>query len=118
MNRRELFQAGAAGLALGLSPFPLGWTARADAPRRRILMCTRSAGFEHSVVKRGKGNTLSLAERVITELAKKHNFEVTCTKDGREFLPETLGKYDAFLFETTEDLTKEGGDKQPPMPPE
>src|SRR5262249_13311125 len=44
--------------------------------------------------------------------------EVTCTKDGREFLPETIAKYDAFLFETTMDLTKEGGDHNPPMPPE
>src|SRR5437868_2397054 len=118
MNRRQLLETGAAGLALGLSPFPLGWTARADAPKKRVLMFTRSQGFEHSVVKRGKGDTLSLAERVVTDLAKKHGFEVNCTKDGREFLPETLAKYDAFLFETTMDLTQEGGDKQPPMPPE
>jgi type 1 glutamine amidotransferase len=118
MNRRELLKAGAAGLALGLSPFPFGWTARADSPKKRLLMCTRSAGFEHSVVKRGKDNSPSLAERIVTDLAKKHNFEVHCTKDGREFLPETLGKYDAFFFETTEDLTGEGGDRQPPMPPE
>jgi type 1 glutamine amidotransferase len=116
MNRRELLKAGAAGLAL--SSFQLGWTARADTSKKRVLMFTRSQGFEHSVIKRGKGDTLSLAERIVTDLAKKHGFEVTCTKDGREFLPETLGKYDAFLFETTGDLTREGGDKQPPMPPE
>jgi type 1 glutamine amidotransferase len=118
MNRRDMLKSGAAALAVGLSGFPFGWVARAEAPRRRILMMTRSAGYEHDVVKRGKENELSLAERIVTELGKKHNFDVTCTKDGREFLPETVGKYDAFLFETTEDLTKEGGDKQPPMPPE
>jgi type 1 glutamine amidotransferase len=117
MNRRDMLKTGAAALA-GLSAFPFGWTARADAPRRRILMMTRSQGYEHSVVKRGKENELSLAERIVTDLGKKHNIEVTCTKDGREFLPETIGKYDGFLFETTGDLTKEGGDKQPPMPPE
>ncbi|HLJ93562.1 MAG TPA: ThuA domain-containing protein [Gemmataceae bacterium] len=81
-------------------------------------MFTRSQGFEHSVVKRGKNNELSLAERIVKDLGAKHGFEVTCTKDGREFLPESIAKYDGFLFETTGDLTKEGGDKQPPMPVE
>src|SRR5690242_8921501 len=119
INRREmLVRSGAAAVTLGLSHFPLGWTARADGGTQRVLMFTRSQGFEHPVVKRGKNNELSLAERIVTDLSKKHNFEVTCTKDGREFLPETIAKYDAFLFETTGDLTKEGGDKQPPMPAE
>jgi uncharacterized protein len=119
MNRREmLVRGGAAAATLGLAHFPLGWIARADAGKQHVLMFTRSQGFEHPVVKRGKNNELSLAERIVTDLAKKHGFEVTCTKDGREFLPETIGKYDAFLFETTMDLTKEGGDNNPPMPPE
>src|SRR5438105_9965345 len=119
MNRREmLVRTGAAAFTLGLAQFPLGWTAGADAPKRRILMFTRSQGFEHSVVKRGKNNELSLAETIVKDLGDKHGFEVTCTKDGREFLPETIAKYDGFLFETTGDLTKEGGDRQPPMPVE
>jgi len=119
MNRREmLLRTGAAAATVGLAQFPFGWMARADGSQKRVLMMTRSQGYEHSVIKRGKKGELSLAERIVTELGKKHGFEVNCTKDGREFLPETLGKYDAFLFETTMDLTKEGGDKQPPMPPE
>jgi type 1 glutamine amidotransferase len=81
-------------------------------------MCTRSQGFEHSVVKHNASNELAFAEQIVTDLGKKHGFEVTCTKDGREFLPENIARFDAFLFETTGDLTKEGGDKQPPMPPE
>src|SRR5438128_11391311 len=114
MNRRELLaRTGAATMALGLGHFPLGWTARADTPKRRILMYTRSQGFEHSVVKRGKNNELSLAERIVKELGEKKGFEVTCSKDGREFLPETIAKYDAFIFETTGDRTKEGSDGQP-----
>src|SRR5262249_3298343 len=96
----------------------LGWTAAADAPRRRILMFTRSQGYEHDVIKRKHGAALSLAEGIVTDLGKRHHFEVTCTKDGRVFLPTELGQYDAFLFETTGDLTKEGGHNQPPMPPE
>jgi type 1 glutamine amidotransferase len=114
MNRRDLLKTGAAA-AVGLSGFPFGWVAGAEAPKRRILMMTRSQGFEHSVIKHGKDGEKSLAERIVTELGKKHNFEVTCTKDGKEFDPDNIAKYDAFLFETTGDLTKEGGDKQPPM---
>jgi len=118
MNRRELLlTAGASAFTLGLSSFPRGWSARADSPRRNILVFTRSQGFEHSVVKRTK-KPLSLVEEVMTDLGKKHGFDVKCTKDGREFLPENLAKYDGFFFETTGDLTREGGDNNPPMPPE
>jgi type 1 glutamine amidotransferase len=104
--------------ALALSGFPFGWTAAADKAKKRLLMFTRSAGFEHSCIKRGKNNELSMAEKIVSDLAEKHGFEVECTKDGRVFLPATISKWDAFLFETTEDLTKEGGDKNPPMPVE
>src|SRR5262249_46169755 len=108
MNRRDMLRrSGAAALALGLSSFPTGWTAAADAPRRRILRDTRSEGFEHPVVKRGKDGELSLAENIITELGKKHGFEVKCEKDGRVFVNDDLSKYDAFLFETQGDLGKE-----------
>ncbi len=116
MNRRDLLKT---ATAFGLSAFPFGWTAAADAPRRRVLVYTRSQAFEHPVVRRGKGGELSLAERIVTGLGQKHGFEVHCTKDGREFLPETLSKFDAFLFETTGDLTNEKGtDSYPPMLPE
>jgi type 1 glutamine amidotransferase len=118
MNRRDLLKTGIASLAFGASPFPFGWTARAGGAKKHILMYTRSQTFEHSCIKRGKNNALSMAENIVIDMGKKHGFDVTCTKDGREFLPETLAKYDAFLFETTGDLTKEGGDKNPPMPPE
>jgi type 1 glutamine amidotransferase len=119
MNRRELLiKTGATAAALGVIPFPFGWTAHRTRKSQHILMFTRSQGYEHSVIKRGKNNELSLAENIVLELGRQHGFEVTCSKDGREFLPETISKYDAFLFETTEDLTKEGGDGNPPMPPE
>ena len=54
MNRRDLLRHGsvAAG-ALGLSALPLQWTAAAEpTSRKKVLMFTRSQGFEHSVVKR------------------------------------------------------------------
>jgi uncharacterized protein len=119
MNRREMLKWSAAAAAtLGVSRLPLGWAASADAPKRRILMYTKSEGYQHDVVRRGKNDARSLAEEIVTDLGAKHGFDVTCTKDGRVFLPENLAKYDGFLFETQGDLTKLGVDKQPPMLPE
>jgi type 1 glutamine amidotransferase len=112
-----LIKTGAAAV-LGAMPFRFGWTAHRQGKKQHVLMFTRSQGYEHSVIKRGPNGELSLAETIVLDMGKEHGFEVTCSKDGREFLPETLVKYDAFVFETTEDLTKEGGDKNPPMPPE
>jgi uncharacterized protein len=120
MNRREmLLRSGAVAATLGLSRLPLGWTAPVDRDKKqRVLMFTKSQGFEHPVVKRGPNGELSLAERIVTDLGKKHGFEVVCSKDGREFIPENVSKYDAFVFETTGDLDKDGTDRTPPMPPE
>jgi type 1 glutamine amidotransferase len=86
----------------------------AETPR--VLMFTKSAGFQHSVVTRKK-ETLGLAERTVIELGKKHGFEVTTTKDGREINPENLKKFQGLFFFTQGDLTKEGLDRQPPMDP-
>ena len=116
--RDLLIRSGATALTLGLGRFPLAWATPRDDSKKKLLMFTRSQGYEHSVIKRGKNNADSLAERIVKEMAKKHNFEVVCTKDGREFLPATIAKFDAFLFQTTGDLTKEGGDNNPPMPKE
>ncbi len=47
--------------------------------------------------------------------ALPRGFEVVCSKDGRMFDPDKIGQWDAFVFYTTGDLTKEGTDKQPAM---
>src|SRR5262249_10281108 len=119
MNRRDMLaRTGAAAVALGLYPFPLGWVAAADEPRRRILMFTRSAGYEHDVVKR-QGAEPSRAEKFVSGLGTKHTFEVVASKDGRVFVNEDLTKIDAFLFESQGNLSKEQSrDGQPPVPPE
>ncbi|HVA45561.1 MAG TPA: ThuA domain-containing protein [Pirellulales bacterium] len=111
MNRRDLLLA--SGAALTLSHFPFGWVGASDEKKRKLLMFTKSAGFEHSSGKR-QGDQLAHNERVVTELGKEHGFEVVATKDGGVF-DSDLGDYDAFLFYTTGDLTKEGTDKTPPM---
>ena len=111
LTRRQVLAA--SGAALGLSAFPLGWTAAADAAQTQSPDVHPLAGLRalrHQAVDTDK---LALAEQIVTDLGAKNGFEVTCTKDGRVFLPETIAKFDAFLFETTGDLTKEGGDKQP-----
>jgi uncharacterized protein len=118
MNRRELFtRAGAAAAGLGLSSFPLGWSAGAEEKTRRILFFTKSSGFEHSVIKK-PGEEPGYAEKILKELGAKHGFEITHTKDGSVFTPENIARYDAFFFYTTGTLTEPGNDKNPPMSPE
>lgn len=107
---------GAAALGLTFSPF-LQQVAHATPQKKRILFFTKSSGFEHGVIKR-KGDELSLAEKTLTELGARNNFEVTCSKDGSLFTTAYLQQYDAYFFYTTGDLTQPGTDKNPPMTPE
>jgi type 1 glutamine amidotransferase len=88
----------------------------AEKPKKKLLFYTKSAGFEHDVVRRKDGQ-LAFAERIMIDLARKHNIEVTCTKDGTVF-DNDYKNYDAFFFYTTEDLTQAGNDKQPPLSPQ
>ncbi len=87
----------------------------ADAPKRQVLFFSKSAGFEHSVIKVKDGQP-SYADKVLQELGAKNNIVFTCTKDGSVFTPEGLAKFDAVLFYTTGDLTTTGHDGTPPMP--
>src|SRR5262245_1021594 len=119
MNRRELLRrTGASLLALGAAPFLEAADSADETKKRRILMYTRSEGFEHPCVRR-KGGKLSLAETIVTDLGRKHNFEVVCEKDGRVFLSKEFPRFDGFVFETQGDLTQEKcKDGSPPVPPE
>jgi type 1 glutamine amidotransferase len=117
-----MLRMAAGSMALGLAvesgtPF-FGWTAGAEEKRRKLLVLTRSQNYEHSCLARKNKHELSLLEKIVTDLGQKHGFDATCTKDGRVFVPDEMAKYDAFLFETTGDLAKEGGDDNPPMPPD
>ena len=120
LNRRDLLRtSGAAALACGLSGFPLGWPpappTRQETPARLHALAGLRARRRRSSARTASRR---LVDRVWTDLAAKHGFEVDCTKDGRVFLPETLAKFDAFFFYTTGDLTAEKStDGSPPMPP-
>jgi uncharacterized protein len=122
MDRREwLRRTGAVAAGLGLGSFPMGWAqepSRAPKKKPHVLFFTRSAGFQHSVITRKKPEELSWAENILTQLGNWHGFDVTCTKDGRIFLPEELEKFDAIFFYTTGNLTNEKSlDGAPPMSP-
>jgi type 1 glutamine amidotransferase len=113
MNRRQwLHQSTLAALVFSAGRLlPAADTGK----RQRLLMYTRSVGFQHSVVAR-KGNELSLAERIVSELGKNNNIEVVCEKDGRIFESAEFPKFDGFLFETQGDLLSEKClDNSPPM---
>ncbi len=108
MKRREMLVSTGAAV-LGLSAFPLRWVAAAEK-KPRILYFTRSAGFEHSEVRR-EGDQLAHSEQVFTELGQKHGFEVECSKDGTLFDGD-LDKYDCIAFYTSGNLlggSKDGG---------
>ncbi len=129
MDRREALRlTGSAALGLatlpiaGLGARPLGEEKeKAEKPKKRILMFTRSQGFEHSVVKRN-GHDLGYCEKILVDLGPKYGFEITATKDGRLFTEGNLATFDAFIFYTsgvlTAPISAPGGDKQPPMTPE
>ncbi len=112
MKRREMLAASGAAV-LGLSTFPLGWTAAAEKKKQRLLYFTRSAGFEHSVVKR-QGDELGFSEKTLTEMGRRAGFEVECTKDGSVFDGD-LDRYDCIAFYTSGDLTKPKPGQGPPM---
>jgi type 1 glutamine amidotransferase len=100
-------------LPLGLGLLGLAATSAGAAPLR-VLYFTKSAGYEHSVIKRAAGET-SYSEKVLTALAAAHDLEFTYSKDGSLFSPEYLAKFDVIMFYTTGDLTSVGNDGQPAM---
>ena len=114
LNRRQLLQASGAALLLGAAPLHRALGREAKGGTKKVLFFTKSSGFQHSVIAR-KGDELGMAERILTDLGKQHGFEVVASKDGRMFDPDKIGQWDAFAFETTGDLTKEGTDKTPPI---
>jgi type 1 glutamine amidotransferase len=115
-NRRDLMKTSAlAAAAFGLSPV-LGRMARGavePAARKKILYFTKSSGFQHSVITRNADapEKLAYSEQILTDLGAAHGFDVTCTKDGRIFKSGDFEKFDAFVFYTTGDLTKDSSNQ-------
>jgi len=101
-------------IALALAVAAPAAAAPKAGKKKQILFFTKSSGFEHPVIKESDGKP-SLAAATLQELAAGNGFELTHSKDGGLFTPEGIGKFDAFVFYTSGDLTTEGKDKNPPM---
>jgi uncharacterized protein len=113
LNRRQLLLAG------GAAWLGAGAMARAMAPQvkggtKKVLFFTKSSGYEHSVIAQ-HGEKPSHAAKVLADIAKEAGYEVVASKDGRMFEPDKIGQWDIFVFQTTGDLSKPGGDKHPPI---
>lgn len=83
-----------------------------DVPR--ILVLTKSAGFQHSVVKNDADGSNHVT-RILQELADMGGAELVSTKDASMINAETLKTFNLVIFYTTGILTTEEGDKSPGM---
>ncbi len=82
----------------------------------RVLYFTKSAGYEHSVVK-AAGGAPSHSEAVLTRLGAAHDIAFTFSKDGSLFSADYLTGFEAVMFYTSGDLLTAGEDGHPPMTP-
>ncbi|HEX3718335.1 MAG TPA: ThuA domain-containing protein [Verrucomicrobiae bacterium] len=105
---KSLYHALAIAIALPL------FSQITQAAPKKVLFFTKSAGFEHDMIKERNGK-MSAAAKILQELGPKNNIEFTFSKDGGIFTPENIAKFDAFCFYTTGNLTDAGTDKNPPM---
>jgi type 1 glutamine amidotransferase len=67
-----------------------------QAPPKRVLYVTQSAGFKHDV--------LPLSEKILTEVGRTHGFDVTVTGDASTMTARSLEAYSAVVFYTTGEL--------------
>lgn len=81
----------------------------------RVLLLTKSAGFEHSVIKQGMLRSSSHVERILTPLAKEMGATLECTKDASRINAESLKNLDVVIFYTSGNLTEVGADGNPAM---
>src|SRR4051812_31014111 len=83
------------------------WNVASAADTKKVLFFSKSANFEHAVIKQKDGQP-SFVENILAEKAPQLGVEFTFSKDGSLFTPEYLSKFDAYMFYTTGDLTAAG----------
>ena len=88
-----------------------------NAAPLRVLYFTKSAGYEHSVIKHVNGAP-SFSESLLTTWAPKYDFEFTFSKDGSKFSREYLSQFDVIMFYTSGHLLSVGTDGHPAITPE
>ena len=85
-----------------------------DVSKIRILLLTKSSGYEHSVIKYNRRGT-SHVERFLAPVVEGMNATLTCTKDASLINTDSLANYDVVVFYTSGNLTDIGEDGNPPM---
>lgn len=80
----------------------------------RILYFTRSAGYEHDVVRQTDGKP-SFSGQILEKMCAGRDIAFTFSKDASLFSPEYFAGFDAIMFYTSGDLLSPGGDGNPPM---
>lgn len=87
----------------------------------KILVFTKSSGFQHDAIKTDDAPGHGYAFRVLQELGEKARVSFVYSKDGSLLTPEYLAQFAAVVFYTTGDLTQAksdpSGDGHPPMSP-
>lgn len=84
----------------------------------RVLLFTKSAGFEHSVIKETRRQPVSHAEGILRSITDEMGAVLESTKDGTRISKETLSSVDVVIFYTSGNLTEKGNDGHPPVTPE
>ncbi|MCF6284188.1 MAG: ThuA domain-containing protein [Candidatus Hydrogenedentes bacterium] len=95
----------------------IGAMAAQAAEGPRVLFLSKSAGYEHGVVK-VENEVPCHVENIIRPLVEGMGGVLTSTKDGGTVNAENLKNFDVVMFYTTEDLcNSDTGDKTPAMGP-
>lgn len=91
-------------------------TAGAQGPKGKVLFLSKSAGFEHSVIK-WNDEKISHVDTVLKPLFEGMGMTYESTKDASVINAENLKNYSLVILYTTGDLTQVGTDGQPAMGP-
>jgi len=83
----------------------------------RVLYFTKSAGYEHDIV-RHQGGVPSHSERVLLKLGAANDIDFVFSKDGSLFSPAYFGGFDAAMFFTGGDISSVGNDGHPAVTPD
>jgi len=97
-----------------------------DQPaKKKVLIFTKSSGFQHPIIKSAPDGGLSEGEKAMADIVTKLGLEPVCSKDGSKITAENLKQYNAVIFYTSGDLgtmAKPNGknteDKNPVITPE
>lgn len=103
------------GLISRLALFGLAISTLGAAPLR-VLYFTKSAGYEHSVIKWDEAHS-SYSQRVLEKLAATGDYQLTFSKDGSLFSPEYFAQFDVIAFYTSGVLSVAGTDGNPAVTP-